>query len=429
MYQGKEESIKDIIDVMAEDPKFNRLKRETSIDLESMAELQDAAPVRKLLNMVMLLAIKDRASDIHFEPFEEEYKMRYKCEGVMYEMVPPPRHLATAICSRIKVMANLDISERRLPQDGKIELNVGGNRVDMRVSCLPTLFGESIVLRVLDRSNVSLSLDKVGMEAELLKRFRELIHKPNGVVLVTGPTGSGKTTTLYSALNELNTVDEKLITSEDPVEYEMDGILQVPINAAVGVTFADVLRAVLRHDPDRCLVGEIRDLETASIAVQAALTGHLVFSTLHTNDAPATVGRLRDMGIEPFLLTACLEGILAQRLVRRVCANCKTEYEPSEDVLMELNLTSERVKGKKFYYGRGCDTCNNTGYKGRKGIHELMTINDQVRDMISQNVSTDYMREQCQKMGMITLRDSGLLAIHNGATTIEEIVRETVEDD
>jgi type IV pilus assembly protein PilB len=431
-YQGKEESIVDIINALAQDDEEGGgpMMRETSIDLDKLIEEADAAPVRKLLNMVMLLAIKDRASDIHFEPFEDEYKLRYRCDGVMYEMVPPPRHLANAIATRIKVMSNLDIAERRLPQDGRIELNVGGNRVDMRVSIMPTMFGESSVIRVLDRGNVGLDLNRVGMDPKMIADFREMIRKPNGIVLVTGPTGSGKTTTLYSALNELNEVTDKIITCEDPIEYDIDGIIQVPINSDIGVTFAAALRSILRQDPDIILVGEIRDLETAQIAVQAALTGHMVFSTLHTNDAPSTITRMRDMGLETFLLTATLEGILAQRLVRKICEDCRTEFEPSDEILMELSLRRSDVPaGKKFYYGRGCDRCSNTGHKGRVGIFELVHINDDLRDMISSGGSTDQLREACKKHGMQPLREAGMQAIYNGYTTIEEIVRETVTDD
>jgi type IV pilus assembly protein PilB len=379
--------------------------------------------------MVMLLAIKDHASDIHFEPFEDEYKMRYRRDGVLYEMIPPPRHLSMAISSRIKVMANLDIAERRLPQDGRIELNVGGNAVDMRVSILPTMFGESVVIRVLDRSNVGLDLNKVGMDQKTLVTFREMIHKPNGIMLVTGPTGSGKTTTLYSALNELNEVTEKIITTEDPIEYDIDGIVQCPINHEIGVTFASALRAILRQDPDIILVGEIRDLETSQIAVQAALTGHMVFSTLHTNDAPSTITRMRDMGLESFLICATLEGILAQRLVRKICADCRSEFEPSQEILMELNLQAEDVKGKKFFYGKGCDRCNNTGHRGRTGIHELIVMVDELRDLVSAGTSTDALRTACRKLGMTTLRESGIRAIHNGVTTIDEVVHETVLED
>jgi type IV pilus assembly protein PilB len=428
-YAGKEESIVDIIQSLEQDPDLGERRNETSIDLESLMEIQDAAPVRKLLNMVMLMAIKDHASDIHFEPFEDEYKMRYRCDGVLYEMVPPPRHLAAAISSRIKVMANLDIAERRLPQDGRIELNVGGNAVDMRVSVLPTMFGESVVIRVLDRTNVGLDLNKVGMDSVTVATFREMIHKPNGIMLVTGPTGSGKTTTLYSALNELNEITEKIITTEDPVEYDIDGIIQVPINHEIGLTFAAALRSILRQDPDKILVGEIRDLETAQIAVQAALTGHMVFSTLHTNDAPSTITRMRDMGLEAYLITATLEGILAQRLVRKICEDCRAEFEPSQEILMELNLRQEESRGKKYYYGKGCDRCNNTGHRGRTGIHELVIVNDELRDLISAGTSTDQLRMACRKQGMITLREAGLRAIANGITTIDEVVRETVLED
>ena len=355
--------------------------------------------------------------------------MRYRCDGVLYEMVPPPRHLAMAIASRIKVMANLDIAERRLPQDGRIELALGGSPLDMRVSVLPTMFGESVVIRVLDRTVVNLDLDKVGLDPNTLTRFRELIHKPNGIVLVTGPTGAGKTTTLYSALNELNQITDKLITTEDPVEYEIDGICQVPINAEIDLTFANALRSILRQDPDVVLIGEIRDLETAQIAVQASLTGHLVFSTLHTNDAPSTITRLRDMGIEPYLLTATVEGILAQRLVRKICTACRTAFDPGPEQLMELNLKPEQLKGRKFYYGAGCEKCNNTGFKGRNGIFELIVMNDQLRDIVSQGGSVDALRAAVRQQGTIGLREAGLKALFSGLTTIEEIVRETVLED
>jgi type IV pilus assembly protein PilB len=428
-YAGKEESIIDLIQEIENNPELGKRKAETSIDLEEMMEMASEAPVRKLINMVFLLAIKDHASDIHFEPFEDEYKMRYRCDGVLYEMVPPPRHLANAISSRIKVMSNLDIAERRLPQDGRIELNVGGNPVDMRVSVLPTMFGESVCIRVLDRTVVSLDLNKVGIPPTMLDEFRQLILKPNGIILVTGPTGAGKTTTLYSALNELNVISDKIITTEDPVEYDIDGIIQCQMNHEIGLTFAAALRSILRQDPDKILVGEIRDLETAQIAVQASLTGHIVFSTLHTNDAPSAITRLRDMGLEPYLITATVEGILAQRLVRKICEDCRTEFEPSAEMLMELGLRPEDVKGKKFYYGRGCDRCNNTGHKGRTGIYELILMNDDLRDMISNGASTDELRAGCRRHGMTTLRESGLRAIYDGVTTIEEVVRETILDD
>jgi len=400
----------------------------SAIDLTSVEALADSAPVRKLLNMVLLLAIKDHASDIHFEPFEEEFKIRIQSDGVLYEMVPPPRHLAFAITTRIKVMADLDIAERRLPQDGRIELTVGGHPIDIRVSVLPTMFGESIVMRVLDRSVVSLDLAKTGMDAPTLKGFREMINRPNGIILVTGPTGSGKTTTLYSALTELNTIDDKLITTEDPVEYDIEGIIQIPIDPDIGNTFAQCLRSILRQDPDKILVGEIRDLETAEISVQASLTGHTVFSTLHTNDAPSTITRLRDMGIPPFLITATLEGVLAQRLVRRICSQCREETQPGDDLLLDLGLKPEEVQDKKFYRGRGCEACNNTGFKGRVGIFELMPVNDDLRNMIMEGASTDELRTLAIDQGMFTLREAGINFLYNGTTTVEEVIRETILD-
>jgi len=398
------------------------------IDITDAEALADSAPVRKLLNMVLLMAIKDHASDIHFEPFEEEFRIRIKADGVLFEMVPPPRHLAFAITTRIKVMANLDIAERRLPQDGRIELTVGGHPVDLRVSVLPTMFGESVVMRLLDRSVVSLNIEKVGMGDETLKEFRQVMHKPNGIVLVTGPTGSGKTTTLYSALSELNSINEKLITTEDPVEYDIDGNIQIPIDADIGNTFANCLRAILRQDPDVILVGEIRDLETGEIAIQASLTGHLVFSTLHTNDAPSTITRLKDMGIPTFMITATVEAILAQRLVRRVCSQCRQEHEPSKDAIFLLEMKDEELAGRKFFKGSGCENCNGTGYKGRIGIFELMIMNDELRTMIMQNTSTDELRDEAKKFGMTPLRDAGLQLAFDGLTTLDEVLRETVVD-
>jgi type IV pilus assembly protein PilB len=385
--------------------------------------------VKKLLNLVLLQAIRDKASDIHFEPFESEYKMRYRIDGTLYEMVPPPKHIAVALSSRIKVMANLDIAERRLPQDGRIRLQVQGHPIDLRVSVLPTMFGESVVLRVLDRTQVNLNLEKLGLRKEELAGVRQLINKPNGVIIVTGPTGSGKTTTLYSALCELNTIESKLITTEDPVEYDIDGIIQVQMQPDIGLTFAKCLRSILRQDPDIVLVGEVRDLETAEITVQASLTGHLVFTTLHTNDAPSSIARLIDLGMEPFLITAALEGIVAQRLVRKICLKCKTPYEPTEEQLMELGLLPEEIKGKQFFYGRGCDNCNNTGYRGRLGIFEIMAFNDELRELIMNNASTNVLRSAAKKAGMRMLRENGLAAIYEGTTTIDEVVKETISEE
>ncbi len=430
-YETKEDNnINELIDEIQGDSFLAEFDgRNQSIDLDELKELSESNPVKKLLNLVLLQAIRDKASDVHFEPFENEYKMRYRIDGVLYEMVPPPKYIAAALSSRIKVMADLDIAERRLPQDGRISLTVQGNPIDLRVSVLPTMFGESVVLRVLDRSQASFNLTSLGLSPEDCDLVRELIHKPNGIVIVTGPTGCGKTTTLYSALNELNDIGTKIITTEDPVEYDVDGLIQVQMKPDIGLTFARCLRSILRQDPDVILVGEIRDLETAQIAAQASLTGHVVFTTLHTNDAPSSIARLLDMGIEPFLMTATLEGIVAQRLVRKICENCKTRFEPSEAQLMELQLKPEDVKGKKFHYGRGCSRCNGTGYRGRTGIFEIMGFNDEIRDLIMNQASTGVLRSAAQKAGMRLLRDNGLLAIYNGITTIDEIAKETMMEE
>ena len=431
-YSADNESVESIVESLENDKELAAqaagLGGEGPTDLTSVEALAESAPVRKLLNMVLLLAIRDGASDIHFEPFESEFRIRLKAEGVLQEMVPPPKHLSFAITTRIKVMANLDIAERRLPQDGRIELNVGGHPVDLRVSVLPTLFGESVVMRVLDRGVVSLDLNKIGMPPETLRNFRTVMQRPNGIVLVTGPTGSGKTTTLYSALSELNEIEDKLITTEDPVEYDIEGIVQVQIDSEIGNTFAHCLRSILRQDPDRILVGEIRDTETAEIAVQASLTGHMVFSTLHTNDAPSTITRLRDMGVPPFLITATVEAILAQRLVRKICTLCKEEVIPTADLLADLEMTSDQLAGRKLFRGKGCDKCNRTGYKGRLGIYELMLMNDEMRDMIIRNCSTEDLRNTARKFGMVTLRDAGMESVFAGLTTAEEVIRETILD-
>lgn len=429
-YSGEVDTVESIVEEMEEDQDLAEaskgLLQDGPIDLTSAEAMADSAPVRKLLNLVLLMAIKENASDIHLEPFETEFKIRMKADGVLQEMVPPPKHLSFAITTRIKVMANLDIAERRMPQDGRIELSVSGHPVDLRVSVLPTLFGESVVMRVLDRGVVSLDLDKLGMDENILRPFREIIKRPNGIILVTGPTGSGKTTTLYSALSELNEPDDKIITTEDPIEYDIEGIVQVPIDSDIDVTFAAALRAILRQDPDRILVGEIRDVETAEIAIQAALTGHMVFSTLHTNDSPATVTRLRDMGVQPFLITATVEAILAQRLVRRICGECKEEYVPDAETLADLELTSDQVAGKSFFRGRGCDKCSGSGYKGRLGLYELLVMTDELRDLVVRNASTEEIRDLARKAGMVTLRDSGMENMFLGHTTADEVIRETI---
>jgi type IV pilus assembly protein PilB len=396
------------------------------VDLADAEEMANSAPVRKLLNYILYQAIRDRASDIHLEPFEDEFKIRYRVDGVLYELEAPPLHLATALTSRVKVMSGLDISENRVPQDGRIDLAIGGRPVDLRVSTLPTMFGESCVMRVLDRSVVSLDLEQLGLRDEDIRGIKSLIDLPHGIILVTGPTGSGKTTTLYSALNEANDVSLKIITTEDPVEYDLEGIVQVQINEEIDVTYARCLRSIMRQDPDMILVGEIRDLETAEISIQASLTGHVVFSTLHTNDAPLAVTRLVDIGVEPFLIAATLEGVVGQRLVRRVCPDCKEFYEPSIEILRELELSPDQVEGKRFAYGKGCSSCNNTGYRGRVGIFEIMLVSDTLRNLIMDQAPTSQLRSVAREEGMRSLRESGLLAIYDGMTTVEEVLRETM---
>ena len=394
-------------------------------DLQNAENDANAAPIIRYVDLVMYQAIQDRASDIHFEPFENEFKIRYRVDGALYEMAPPPRHLALPVISRVKVMANLNIAERRLPQDGRIQKIIAGRQVDLRVSTLPTQFGESVVLRVLDRTTVNLNMEALGMPEYIYNFLLRMIQKPNGIFIVTGPTGSGKTTTLYACLNKINTIDSKLLTAEDPVEYDIEGIIQVPINETIGLTFARVLRAFLRQDPDRIMVGETRDIETAQISIQASLTGHLVFSTLHTNDAPGAVTRLIDMGVEPFMISSSLEAVLAQRLIRKICTECRTAYEPSEAVLAQLGLSPHEIGDKNFYYGKGCEACNNTGYKGRKGIYELLDITDPIRELINQRAPTVVLRQKAIEMGMVTLRADGLRSIFDGETTIEEVIKYT----
>jgi type IV pilus assembly protein PilB len=400
------------------------------LDQNNVAGLVEAAPVRKLLNLILLTAVKSQASDIHFEPFENEFRVRNRIDGVLYEMMPVPLGLAPALVARVKVMSHLDISERRVPQDGKIPIKIGDKEVDLRVSTLPTMFGESVVIRILDRSVVNLDVDKLGFPDDLLAYFKDKIVEPNGIIVVTGPTGSGKTTTLYAALSSVNTDDQKIITTEDPVEYEIAGLVQVPVDDEIDKTFAACLRSILRQDPDVILVGEVRDFETAQIAVQASLTGHLVFTTLHTNDAPTAITRLIDMGVEPFLLAATMETIVAQRLVRTICVKCKAPYDPSDDELMQLGVRKRDFANQRFYYGKGCDHCKKTGYKGRTALFEIMDVNDTIRDMIVKKASANQIRNVAQKAGMRTLRDAGVQKIFAGLTTIEEIVRETlsVED-
>ena len=398
---------------------------DSALDIKNLEAEANATPIIRYVDLVIYQAIQDRASDIHFEPFESEFKIRYRVDGALYEMAPPPRHLALPVISRVKVMANLNIAERRLPQDGRIQMTVGGRNVDLRVSTLPTQFGESVVLRVLDRSAVSLDLETLGMPKRIYDYICHTIEKPNGIFIVTGPTGSGKTTTLYAALNKINTVDTKVLTAEDPVEYDIEGIIQVPVADSIGLTFGRVLRAFLRQDPDRIMVGETRDLETAQIAIQASLTGHLVLTTLHTNDAPGAVARLIDMGVEPFLISASLEGVLGQRLIRKVCKNCRTAYEPNESTLAQLGLSPHEIGDKSFYYGKGCDVCNMTGYKGRKGIYELLDVTDPIRELINQRAPSVVLKQKAIELGMTTLREDGLRTIYDGETTIEEVLKYT----
>jgi type IV pilus assembly protein PilB len=385
----------------------------------------NAAPIVRYVDLVLFQAVKQRASDIHFEPFEGEFKIRYRVDGSLLEMAPPPPHLGPIITSRIKVMANLNIAERRIPQDGRIMKVVGGKPIDMRVSTLPTVHGESVVLRVLDRSSVNLDLETLKLPEAIYDYIMETINKPNGIFIVTGPTGAGKTTTLYAALRKVNTVDSKLLTVEDPVEYDIEGILQVPTNEAIGVNFAKVLRAFLRQDPDRIMVGEMRDKETATIAIQASLTGHLVLSTLHTNDAAGAVTRLVDMGCEPFLVAATLEAVLAQRLLRTICKSCVVPYEPTESILNQLGLSAHEIGDKHFFTGRGCDDCGHSGYRGRRGLYELLEVTDPIRDLITEKAPTVVIKQKAIELGMVTLREDGLANIYNGATTIEEVLKYT----
>ncbi|HEX7896273.1 MAG TPA: ATPase, T2SS/T4P/T4SS family [Planctomycetota bacterium] len=425
-YAHQQESLDGVISSMGGDELQFQEAKGSKRGAYNVDDLVNSAPVVKLLNLILSTAIKAQASDIHFEPFEAEFKVRYRVDGVLYEMEAPPLQLANAIVSRVKVLANLDISETRLPQDGRILLSVSGRPVDLRISTLPTIFGESVVMRVLDRSVVKLDLDNVGLREDEMKLVKNLLNLPHGIIIVTGPTGSGKTTTLYSSLNFSNDIRWKIITTEDPVEYDLDGIIQCQVNEDIQVTYANLLRSILRQDPDTLLVGEVRDLETAQIAIEAALTGHLVFSTLHTNDAPSAITRLLDLGVEPFLICASMEAIVAQRLVRKICAQCKEEMSPTEEMLMEIGLTPGEVKGKKFCYGRGCGKCNNTGYKGRQAIFEIMLLTERAKELIMKNASTEQLRHIAREQGMRTLREAGLLAIFDGHTTIEEVVRETL---
>lgn len=404
------------------------IQEKDGISLDNASELENVAneaPIVKFVDAIMYQAIKDKASDIHFEPFEKEFKIRYRIDGALYEMPPPPKNLAIPVISRVKIMSGLNISERRKPQDGRIQLKIGGKPIDLRVSTLPTQFGESVVLRVLDRSVVNLDLDVLGIGEEVLTKLRDIISMPNGIFVVTGPTGSGKTTTLYSALKEINKIEDKILTAEDPVEYDLEGIIQLPINDSIGMTFGRALRAFLRQDPDVIMLGEIRDLDSAQMAIQASLTGHLVFSTLHTNDSAGAITRMIDMGVEPFLITSALIGVLGQRLIRRICNNCKTEFDPTDDDLKQLNLERADIGNNKFYYGKGCPTCNNTGYKGRKALTELLVMNAKINELVMVSSPTVVIRDKARELGMKTMREDGIRSILNGETTMEEVLKYT----
>ena len=419
-FQEREETMESLIDELESQVSSGR---QSIDDHESLAK---STPVVKLLNYILFMAIRDQASDIHLEPFEDEFKVRYRIDGVLFELRSPPQHLAIALISRVKVMANLDIAETRIPQDGRIDLMVTGRKIDIRVSTLPTMFGESCVMRVLDKTVVNLDLASLGLRSQEIATIHRLIDLPHGIILVTGPTGSGKTTTLYAALNAADSETTKIITTEDPVEYELENIVQVQVNEDIGVTYAACLRTILRQDPDKILVGEIRDRETAQIAVEASLTGHVVFSTLHTNDAPSAVTRLVDIGVRAFLIAATLEAIIAQRLVRKICPECKAPYVPPQEVLDELRLTPAETQGVQFYSGKGCDNCYGTGYRGRMALFELLTVTDRIKEGIINEISADRLADLAREDGMQTLRDSGLLAIFDGQTTPEEILRETI---
>ncbi|MEI6422973.1 MAG: GspE/PulE family protein [Lentisphaerota bacterium] len=424
-YPLESETVHDMLASLDINLKAGEEKDLDSLKDEELESMANDTPIIRFVDVVMYQAIKAKASDVHFEPFEKEFKIRYRVDGALYEMAPPPKNLAVPVISRVKIMSGLNISERRRPQDGRIQLKIGGRPVDLRVSSLPTSHGESVVLRVLDRSVVNLDLDVLGIAEDVLKQMRNIIHMPNGIFVVTGPTGCGKTTTLYSAIKEVNSPEDKLLTAEDPVEYDLDGVIQLPIHDSIGMTFGRALRAFLREDPGIKMIGEIRDLDTAQMAIQASLTGHFVFSTLHTNDASGAVTRLIDMGVEPFLITSSLIGVLGQRLIRKACPNCKTGFVPTDDDLKLLELTREEIGDKKFYYGKGCPNCNQSGYKGRKSISELLVMSPQIRELVTQKAPTIVIKAKARELGMRTMREDGIRSILDGDTTMEEVLKYT----
>lgn len=424
-YGDSNDSVADMIKSLGEGMTDEDAMGANSDDIASIESAANSSAIIRFVNLVLYQGVVDRASDIHIEPFENDFKIRYRVDGALYEMKAPDVKMAPAIISRIKILSNLNISERRVPQDGRIALTVAGKPVDLRVSCLPTAHGESVVMRILDQSATSLDLENVGLPEDVYEQITMDVEKPNGIFIVTGPTGSGKTTTLYSILRRINQIDTKLLTAEEPVEYNVDGIVQVPIDPKVGNTFAKVLRAFLRQDPDVMMIGEIRDLETAEIAIQAALTGHFVFSTLHTNDAAGAVTRFVDMNVAPYLLSSTLEGVLGQRLVRTCCRECRQAYEPDDETLERIEMTRDQIGGRPFYYGAGCKVCNGTGYKGRKAVVEYLRISNPLRELINTRAPTLILREKARELGMRTMREHGIQSILDGYTTVDEVLRYT----
>lgn len=424
-YGDSNDSVADMIKSLGEGMSDDEAMGANSDDIASIESAANSSAIIRFVNLVLYQGVVDRASDIHIEPFENDFKIRYRVDGALYEMKAPDVKMAPAIISRIKILSNLNISERRIPQDGRIALTVAGKPVDLRVSCLPTAHGESVVMRILDQSATSLDLENVGLPEDVYEQITMDVEKPNGIFIVTGPTGSGKTTTLYSILRRINQIDTKLLTAEEPVEYNVDGIVQVPIDPKVGNTFAKVLRAFLRQDPDVMMIGEIRDLETAEIAIQAALTGHFVFSTLHTNDAAGAVTRFVDMNVAPYLLSSTLEGVLGQRLVRTCCRECRQAYEPDDETLERIEMTRDQIGGRPFYYGAGCKVCNGTGYKGRKAVVEYLRISNPLRELINTRAPTLILREKARELGMRTMREHGIQSILDGYTTVDEVLRYT----
>ena len=424
-YGDASDSVADMLKSIGEGMESDESLKSDPNDVAALEGAANNNAVVKFVNMILYQGVVDRAADIHIEPFEHDFKIRYRVDGALYEVKAPDVSMAPAIISRVKIMANLNIAERRIPQDGRIAITVAGRPVDLRVSCLPTSHGESVVMRILDQSATSLDLENVGLPEDVYEQITMDIEKPNGIIVVTGPTGSGKTTTLYSVLRRINTIDSKLLTAEEPVEYDMDGIVQVPINHEVGNTFAKVLRAFLRQDPDIIMVGEIRDLETAEIAIQAALTGHLVFSTLHTNDAAGAVMRFVDMNVAPYMVASTLEAVLGQRLLRTCCKGCKEGYDPDDETLDRINLQRDEIGGRQFFFGKGCKTCNGTGYKGRKAIFEYLRVTNPIRELINARSPTLIIREKARELGMRTMREDGVRAILDGYTTVDEVLRYT----